>query len=122
MLPCCNDDSLFRLLLLYSTCNCQQWTIHPCQGLAQCLSSDKVPSQRIHLKNCNFVLKICISVRVTIAKKYNVFVVLKSVGECGSEVEFQKPVVLPDIVFEVGYVTASSMPSHSLVLGFFFAV
>lgn len=122
MLPRCNDNTFFRLLLLYSTCNCQQWTINPRQGLAQCLSSDKVPSKRISLKSRKFVLKICKGIGVTITEKYNVFVVFESVGECGSKVEFQKPVVLPDIVFEVGYVAASSMPPHSLMLGFFFAV
>ena len=43
-------------------------------------------------------------------------------GERSREVEFKKPVVLPDVVFEVGNVRAPSMPAYSLVLGFLLTV
>jgi len=122
MLPRCNHNALFGLLLLDRTCYCQQRTVHSCQSLTQSLPNDKVPSQRIHLNGRNFVLKVCIGVWVAIAEEHHVFVVLKSVSERGSEVKFQKPVVLADVVFEIGYVAASSVPPHSLVLGLFLAV
>jgi len=70
----------------------------------------------------DFILKVCIGVWITIAEEHHIFVVLKGISERGREVKFHEPIVLPDIVFVVVYVRASSVPAYSLELGFFLTV
>lgn len=94
--------------------DCEERHVNACQCLAEDGLKRKLAFLLILKDLTDVVAQFGIRVWLSVAEKYLVVVVFKGVRECGG---VEKPVaVFADIVFEVGDISAASVPADLVVV------